>query len=588
MYLAPLVALAVAYRGNLGFQLVGDAEFLIRDNATLRAWSSLPAQLSHDYFWASSGEAIGYWRPFTKLSWLVETLLGRGAPWVYHGVQLAWFASAVVAVAALLRGAGAGRLPSLLGASVVALHPAAVEPVSLVMARSDVVAFSASLWSLCGLQRYLHEGRARWLLVQAALLSVALLSKEVAVASLAPLAALLWSSTPRGERLRRAWVLAPSLGVLALYLGARALVLTGVPAPALETAPVRLFVGAAAYARALFPFQLETGLRHLANVEVVAPGTLALAALSLTAAAALLVPTLRRRQPLGLAALVWAAGGLGLTLLIADPRVPDAAGKLVLADRWALPGVGAVGLLLGTELAARSGRRWSLAAAAAVTCWGAASLLVSSLQRSPYADGIALLALEDRALEATPPRFRLPTDLCRAQERAVVRAVAARDADAVLAAATTAKTLGCPTSETLAFNVLSALVTTRRYAEATPWLAWLEAHPPAGRARAQYHHLAGLTYLEAGGQPSLARAHFQAALDGGLRDCSLFQGLAASSLDEPARASSALEEAWRCEQARGAARPELLGLAAELAERAGDAARARSLRERLAQLPSPP
>src|SRR4051794_14046647 len=104
-----LLVTALAYAGSLGYGFVADARFLIQDNRYLDSWTWLRDTLTHDYFWSSSGATIPYWRPLTKLGWLVEARLwGRSAA-AFHAVQVAWLLLAVAGVYALARQLGVGR-----------------------------------------------------------------------------------------------------------------------------------------------------------------------------------------------------------------------------------------------------------------------------------------------------------------------------------------------------------------------------------------------------------------------------------------------------------------------------------------------
>ena len=86
---AAVVAVAAAYVDTLRQGFVADARFLLADNRYLDGWSAWRATLTHDYFWSSSGALIPYWRPLTKLSWLVEAqAFGRGSALGFHAVQL--------------------------------------------------------------------------------------------------------------------------------------------------------------------------------------------------------------------------------------------------------------------------------------------------------------------------------------------------------------------------------------------------------------------------------------------------------------------------------------------------------------------
>ncbi len=134
-WLPALVVVAVAYRTSPTFGFVGDAGFLIEQNRFLDSLSQLWGNLTHDYFWSSSGNHIPYWRPLTKASWLLEVAAWGRNPAGFHVVQVAWLLVGVAGVQALARALGVSRLWAALAGLMFGLHPVAVEPTCLIMAR---------------------------------------------------------------------------------------------------------------------------------------------------------------------------------------------------------------------------------------------------------------------------------------------------------------------------------------------------------------------------------------------------------------------------------------------------------------------
>ena len=186
----PLVVVALAYASTLRFALVADARLLLLENRLIRGWENLWPNLTHDYFWSSSGASIPYWRPLTKGSWLVEQQLGAGAPIVFHAVQLGWLLAAMVAVQALVRRLGGSALAAGAASLLFALHPSLVEPTALVMARSDLVATAGLGGAVVGFLDW-RDGKRWGLALHVAALVVALGSKESAVLA-RPSVRLLW------------------------------------------------------------------------------------------------------------------------------------------------------------------------------------------------------------------------------------------------------------------------------------------------------------------------------------------------------------------------------------------------------------
>ncbi len=178
--LAPLAVLWV-FRGVAAFDFVADARFLIAENTYIRDLHQLWPTLTRNYFWSSSGAAIPYWRPLTKLSWLLEYQLFAGWPGGYMLVQLGWFLLGVLGVQGLARGLGCARSWAATAGLLFGLSPVAIEPVCLLMARSDVVAGTAAVWSVLAFLRWQARGSAAWAALHLVAAVLALASKESAV-----------------------------------------------------------------------------------------------------------------------------------------------------------------------------------------------------------------------------------------------------------------------------------------------------------------------------------------------------------------------------------------------------------------------
>lgn len=524
-----LVAVAIAWAGSLRQGFVADARFLIADNRYLEGWRYLLPTLTHDYFWSSSGAGIPYWRPLTKLSWLVEAqLFGRSAP-AFHAVQLGWLLMAVAAVYTLARRLGASATWSGAAAIAFGLHPALAEPGCLLMARSDVVVTACLLWSLVAWRGWVTgEGRAarRWAMLHVAATVLALASKETAV--VLPAALTVWAlvERPAPERRRRQLLtLAPGWLLAALYLIVRARVLgPGARGPEVALDPLRVFVGLGVSAWGLVPFRITTGVRNLSSAEAHDAGTLALSAAVWLGIVALSAVAVRRRAATAAGLLTLGAVSLLPVLLGPTPHVPNVAGKVALADRWLMIAAAAVtvGLVLAAAHLPGRGRRL---AAGLVALWLVGAAVVAPAAHAYYASEESLLELEEQQYEDTPDRFRTVEDRCRARDRMTARAVARGDADEVLRLVREAPA-ACPVEAGARFNLASVLVQRGRYTEARPLLEALLADFHLDR---RYHapllYFAGVTLLHTG-EPARAEPLLSASLQEGLASCPIFARLA--------------------------------------------------------------
>jgi hypothetical protein len=430
---------ALAYRASWAHGFLGDGKFLIRDNLFLDQWRYAWGNLSHDYFWSSSGNAIPYWRPLTKLGWLLHAqLLGKEALG-FHLVLLGWFALGVVGVQRLARDFGLPAAWSGAAALLYGLHPAAVEAASVVMASSDVICATAVTWALVTGRRWLLGGRWPWGAAHAAFALLALGSKELGVL-VAPLLTLWvvleWWLAPgerplRAARLPLAWVL------VAIYAVLRAAALGESGASGLAPDPLRIFLGLGVYLQGLVPFRLDSGVHSISRAEALSPSTWVLAGAAWLALAVSAWGLMRRRAVAPLLLLAWAVGSLLPVLLVEQLHVPGVAGKFALSDRWLLQAAAASSIFWAMGLA-QCARRPAGALAGVVACsaWVLASVALAGESHGFYRDDLAYLEREERGYAATPEAFRTEQDHCRHHDRRAVRAMAGHDLSAAVGAFT--------------------------------------------------------------------------------------------------------------------------------------------------------
>jgi hypothetical protein len=343
--LAPALVL-LAYRSVSRNGFVGDADFLIAENHYIQDLAYLWENLRHDYFWSSSGAHIWYWRPITKASWVLEYQLFQGDPGGFALVQLGWQLLAVLGVQILARSLGVARRWSVLAGLLFGLSAVAIEPVSLVMARSDVVCAGATLWAVASWHRWASGGRHLWASLHLLCVALALGSKETGVI-IAPVITLwtllrrLEAGSSRRERagfLRELISVTPSWAFSAVYLAARWQVLRSQSGAnfvtSLSADPLRIFASLARYLQNLLPFRLSSTIRNLPHAEAESLGYLLTAALTAASAIALLAWFVRRSNfdALALAAMTLLA--LAPVLVVGKMAVTGITDKYPRADRW--------------------------------------------------------------------------------------------------------------------------------------------------------------------------------------------------------------------------------------------------------------
>jgi hypothetical protein len=515
-----LLPLALTYADSARFDFVADARFLILENRYLDGLGRLWANLTHDYFWSSSGNFIAYYRPLTKASWLLEAQ-GFGT-WAggYHLVQVAWQLAGVVGVVALARRLGCATTSASLAGLVYGLHPAVAEPTCLLMARSDVVAATASIWSAVAWLGFRETKRPAWAVAHSVALIVAFGSKETSIFLVPLLVA--WAAMDRawGSRRWQPLSLVPVGLVAVAYLVARRLVLGEAARPRLSVDALRVVVGGGRYLLALLPLSPTSGVHNISLVEARTGVSLVTAAGAWLVALAAFVWAARRHHVAVAGLLLWIGAALAPVLLVQQLAVPNIEGKLPLADRWLLPSLAAFSVLVGMGL--EQVQRPLLRTTIVATCgvWVVAGFFIAPTAHARYRDEAALLALEAQRYDETPDEFRTVQDRCQHEDRGVVSALQRRAFEEAYRKSE-ALAAECQKRDESRFNLLSALVETGRFAEARPVVEELLVRPPQdSRSDASLLVLAGRTFLSTG-DPARAERVLLEARRRGDRGCNV-------------------------------------------------------------------
>jgi hypothetical protein len=536
-----LVGVALAYLGSLRDGLLVDARFLIAENRYLDSFARWRDTLTHDYFWSSGGGTIPYWRPFTKLSWLVEARLFDRAPWVFHAAQLVWLLAAVAGVATVARRLGASSSWAAAAALLFGLHPALVEPGCLIMARSDLVVLAAMLWTIVAWHRWWADRRATMAIAHGLAVIVALGSKEIAIVLPVVLTAWWWM-LGRG----RVFTLTPAWLLTAVYLGLRARVVGSIPVEVLD--PLRPFVSLGVYGAGLLPFRVATSVHNVSIAEAHAVTTLAISATAWIAIALGAAMALRRQSASAIVLLLLGLASLMPVILGPTPHVPGITGKFALADRWLITAAACacVGMALAVQAAAPRLQRVIISA---LLLWSVASLAISPVTHGYYASDATLLDLEEQVYEDTPARYRTAEDECRAGDRHVAAAIARNDVTQALALAQARSVAdhGCAGGDSR-FNLASILTRAGRYAEARTIAEDLYARfALEARFHAPLEFILGLCRLRTG-DAVRAEPLFIAAQREGLTTCAIFAHLVecAESRGDAAMVDTRRGELARC------------------------------------------
>jgi Tfp pilus assembly protein PilF len=397
---AAVVALALVIHGRsvgFGFSFLDDDNLILEQQSFLAQPSSLWRSFGRLYF-QTEGRDHAYYRPLVTASYGMDALWTGDNAVGYHLTNVGLHALAACLLYSLLRrlaGAPEGRedaeagggvrvrtlarkRSTLLGggeglawagALLFAAHPALTEAVAWIPGRNDTLLAVFGLGSWLLLLRSLEAGRWAWARRVGHLMTwlAALFTKEAAIAlpvaylshlllverlpwrcfffAATPAALPASSSTRAGARTR--WLLPTWAVTLTVYLVARASVVgggVGVAGMSAGRAPFHLWLFVSSLGKLLLPIHLSV----LATPEDtwLWPG---LVGVGLLAAAALLVPRLRRAR----AELLF---GLVCFIAFVAPGLP-ASNLLVLESRLYLPAVAiAVGACAVARRAQLDGR----------------------------------------------------------------------------------------------------------------------------------------------------------------------------------------------------------------------------------------
>jgi protein O-mannosyl-transferase len=169
---------------SLTYQFVWDDAVMVAQNWRLRDPASVLHLLRADFTALTSGLMEGhYYRPVAALALAVDLWLWGPVPAPFHLTNVLLHAAVTVLVGRLALSLGAGRLAAVLAALGFALHPAHVEAVAFVSARSDLLPGLIALGCLLAYRRASGAGARAysWWAIAAVLLVAAMLAKESAV-----------------------------------------------------------------------------------------------------------------------------------------------------------------------------------------------------------------------------------------------------------------------------------------------------------------------------------------------------------------------------------------------------------------------
>ena len=164
---------------SIYFDFVQDDHILVVSNPTITNWSNLDDILTTDYFHREGYQGeIGYYRPLTKLSFLIDHTLWGLSPKGFHltNVLLGVVTSILVYRLALPL---VSSPYALIAACFYVAHPGRVQAIGVITARSDLLAAIFCVWAAIAWLNNTSHFRSAWRVGM--VLFLALLAKEASI-----------------------------------------------------------------------------------------------------------------------------------------------------------------------------------------------------------------------------------------------------------------------------------------------------------------------------------------------------------------------------------------------------------------------
>ncbi|HUV05444.1 MAG TPA: tetratricopeptide repeat protein [Armatimonadota bacterium] len=207
--------------------------YQIEQRPDMGLWGMLTSGYIHRLF----GGGADFYRPLINASFLLDHALWENRTVGYHLLNLGFHAVCILLVALLAWLILRNRVAAIWAAFVFAAHPAHAESVCWISGRTDVFCAAFMLSGLCAYLAYRERKRKGFLALSLVLVLLAILSKELALVTLAlvPLAA--WVSGERSYR-RMALDTVPYVILAAGLFGVRSVVLSGGEATGTALSPL--------------------------------------------------------------------------------------------------------------------------------------------------------------------------------------------------------------------------------------------------------------------------------------------------------------------------------------------------------------
>lgn len=168
------------YIKTVGYLLINfdDVAIIVNNFDFLNNIQNIGTAFRTDAFIAPHGD---YYRPLQTVSYMFDTLIGGGKPWLYHFSNLIYHLATVLSLYFLLRLFNIKNLTALVMALVFSVHPLLASSVSWVPARGDVLIGLFGILSFTTFIKYTDTRKIIYFIAHTLCILLAVFSKETAI-----------------------------------------------------------------------------------------------------------------------------------------------------------------------------------------------------------------------------------------------------------------------------------------------------------------------------------------------------------------------------------------------------------------------
>lgn len=164
-----------------GFPAFDDDQMIQNNREFLSSPANIP-QVFTGHFFNPVDPTGTYYRPLATLLFMAGTLLGGGAPWAFHLLNVLLHLASAILLFRLTRSFASSEAIPFLAAVLFLVHPGNATAVALPIGGHDLLMAVFGLAALLGYFRWRQGGDAAWLAVHGVAFFLMLLTKESAIA----------------------------------------------------------------------------------------------------------------------------------------------------------------------------------------------------------------------------------------------------------------------------------------------------------------------------------------------------------------------------------------------------------------------